>query len=73
MASCAPVGNRRLLACLQGVPAGYQPAAGCQPNAARFSSDAILRMLWGSQSWLQPAFSRRLPGVKTRARAERAA
>jgi hypothetical protein len=28
LAACAPVGNRRLLACLQGVPAGYQPAAG---------------------------------------------
>ena len=35
MLSCArPRGypaNRRLLACLQGVLAGYQPAAGCQP------------------------------------------
>jgi hypothetical protein len=47
--------------------------AGCQPNATRFSSDAILRMLWGSQSWLQPAFSRRLPGAKIRAPREKAA
>jgi hypothetical protein len=31
MVSCAPVANRRLLTDLQGVRAGYQPAAGCQP------------------------------------------
>ena len=40
MVSCAPVGNRRLLACLQGVPAGYQPAAGCQPACARALDEA---------------------------------
>jgi hypothetical protein len=36
------VGNRRLLACLQGVPAGYQPAAGCQPAP---------QLLPNSRSW----------------------
>src|ERR1035441_1589805 len=42
MVSCAQVGNRRLLACFQGVPAGYQPAAGCQPAPL---------LLHNSRSW----------------------
>jgi hypothetical protein len=33
----------------------------------------ILHKLWGSQSWLQPAFSRQLKGARTRAWPERAA
>jgi hypothetical protein len=33
-------------------------------NATRFSGYAILHILWGSQFWLPPAFSRRLPGAK---------
>src|ERR1035438_7483778 len=53
MVSCAPRGNRRLLACLQGVPAGYQPAAGCQPAP---------QLLLNSRSHLSPELVNRHVG-----------
>jgi hypothetical protein len=34
------------------------------PISLSFRPDAILHKLWGSQSWLRPAFSRLLRGTK---------
>jgi len=55
---------------MAGLPAGWQAKAQCH---LLWIPVTILHTLWGSQSWLQPAFSRRLPGTKTRAWLERAA
>jgi hypothetical protein len=48
-------------------------AQAVSPNAAYFLIlETILPKLWGSQSWLQPAFSRPLP-PKARSRPQKAA
>src|ERR1035438_5475886 len=85
MESCAAIGNRRACRLPTGTQLAKLPhkrtvvrgqgtsrvghaLAQCH---LLWTPATILHKLWGSQSWLQPAFSRPLPGAKTPASPEK--
>src|ERR1022692_2026630 len=52
---------------------GLSPGSRRRVQAPSRPTNARLTSLWGSQSWLQPAFSRPLPSMRARSRPEKAA